>query len=595
VALAEDHLRERIVARFGPLASLVTALLLGDWSELDPALGDAFAVTGTLHLIAVSGLHVGFLAGMLAFALGLVRAGPGTRAAAATVIIAGYVALVGAPSSAVRAAVMSSLALWAFASERRVDLWQLWGAAAVAILAWRPEDLFDLGYVLSFGSVAGMLAFSGPLERALDRWSDDAVQARPPRIAALLGAGLVATTASTAATLPIQAAAFGWLAPVGFLLNPVAVPLVGVGLPLAWLALTADATGLGALAAPLAHAAGLVLGLAVALVASLGSGTTPWVPGPWGWAVGAILAVCAALLLSRRRPGSAIGLAALALALLLAAAPPRLATLEIAWLDVGQGDAIVIHFPDGAAWLVDAGPADPFGDAGRRAVLPYLRRRGVRRIERMVTTHPDLDHVGGAASVIRGMRVADWSSAGPIDDGPPWLDLIVAQGPAGAPRAERLLAGMRLEQGGAAIDVLHPPASWVTNDPYAARLPANEASVALLVRWRGCRALLTGDLGHPAEAALVRALDDSLRAELLHAGHHGSRHSSSAPFLNHVRPRHVVVSAGSGNRHGHPHHESLERFARIGATVWRTDRQGAIVARCGPHGWHLSSAAAYLR
>jgi competence protein ComEC len=254
----------------------------------------------------------------------------------------------------------------------------------------------------------------------------------------------------------------------------------------------------------------------------------------------------------------------------------------------------VIHFPDGATWLVDAGPADPFGDAGRRWVLPYLRRHGVRRLERLVTTHPDLDHVGGATSVIRGIGVTTWSSAGPIDDGPAWLDLIAAEGPAGVPRAERLLAGARLTQGGAAIDVLHPPASWVAADPYAARLTPNEASIVLLVRWRECRALLTGDLGRPGEDALVRALGDSLQSDLLHAGHHGSRHSSSGAFLSRVRPRHVVVSAGSGNRHGHPHADALERIARVGAVIWRTDRQGAVTARCEPRGWHLSSGPVYL-
>jgi competence protein ComEC len=178
-----------------------------------------------------------------------------------------------------------------------------------------------------------------------------------------------------------------------------------------------------------------------------------------------------------------------------------------------------------------------------------------------------------------------------VDDAPAWLALLAARGP----RAETLRAGMRFHQGGATIDVLHPGDGWIPADPYRSRVTPNEGSVVLLVSRGPCRALLTGDIGGPAEGALAAELGDSLRAELLHAGHHGSRHSSTTAFLARVRPRDVVVSAGSGNRHGHPHAEALARFARAGARVWRTDRQGSVRARCGARGWHLAGAGAYLR
>jgi competence protein ComEC len=590
LAAAERHLRERIAARFGAeLAPLLTALLLGDRQELDGELSDAFARTGTIHILSVSGLHVVFLAELLAFALGLARLGPRARAGASTALLAAYAALVGALPSAVRAAVMASLAMWARAGERRVDPWQLLGVAAVGLLAWRPGDLFDLGFVLSFASVAGLLALVIPLERWLA--SGGPGGDRPMRPVAFLAAGLAATTAATVATLPIQAAAFGWLAPVGFLLNPAAVPLAGIGLPLAWLALGADALGLTFVADPLARAASASLGLLGALVAGLGAHARPWVPGPWGWAVAAAAGGVVALALGRRRPGPGIAIAALAVAVALAARGPAPAVLEIVWLDVGQGDAIVLHFPDGGTWLVDAGPADPFGDAGRRVVLPYLRRRGVRHLDRFVTTHPDLDHVGGAATVARGINVRAWSGGGPVDDGPAWLALLASEDL----RPEQVRAGDRLRQGDVTVDVLHPGAGWLAADPYAARLGPNEASVVLLVGLGRCRALLTGDIGVPAETELVEALGDSLRAELLHAGHHGSRHSSSSAFLASVRPRDVVVSAGRGNRHGHPHPDALGRFAAGDARVWRTDRMGTVTARCGAAGWHLATAGVYLR
>lgn len=585
LSTAEEHLRSRIAARFdAPLDGLVVALLLGDRRGLEGELVDAFAATGTLHLLAVSGLHVGFLAGLLAFGLGGLRDRPRLRAGAIVLPLVGYAALVGARPSVVRATTMVALVLWARAGERRVSTWQVLGAAAVGLLAWRPRDLFGLGWVLSFGSVAGLLAFGGPVGRWIAGLPSDSVVARPAR---LLASGLAATTAATAGTLGVQAAAFGWTAPVGFALNPVAVPLAGLGVPLAWLAMLADATGVEAAAGPLSAATEWLLGGLAALALAISSRSGVWVPGPSGWAAVAVSGLVAAALLLRRRPAAAGMVAGVALAVAIAARPPEPPGWRVVWLDVGQGDAIVVSFPDGTAWLVDAGPADPYGDAGRRVVVPYLRRAGIRELDRLVITHPDLDHVGGARSVVRGVRVARLSSTGPVSDARAWLSLLAARGASGEPVVDVLRAGERLAAGGVSIDVLHPGPEWVPRDPYASRIPENEGSIVLLMSWRRCRLLLTGDLGRPGEAHLVEELGDSLEAGLLHVGHHGSRHSSTAGFLARVRPLDAVVSAGSRNRFGHPHPDALGRLAAVGARVHRTDRRGTVTARCGRDGWRV--------
>ena len=218
----------------------------------------------------------------------------------------------------------------------------------------------------------------------------------------------------------------------------------------------------------------------------------------------------------------------------------------------------------------------------------------MQSLEWLVTTHPDLDHIGGARSVLAGIAVRRWGSGGPVAASEAYLDLVSGMGSAHVPRAEPLRAGRRLRQGGVSIDVLHPTEAWVPRDPYASRIPPNEGSVVLLMSAGACRVLLTGDLGAPGEAVLVAALGDSLRAELLHAGHHGSRHSSSASFLARVRPRIAIVSSGAGNRYGHPHADTLERLERIGAAVWRTDRLGSIAVRCTTAGWRVLSGAPYL-
>jgi len=587
VASVERHLRERIEARFGAAAPLATALLLGDRRGVDAALVDAFATTGTLHLLAVSGLHVGFLAGALAFGLRLFGTGPAARAGVVAVSLAGYAAIVGGRPSVVRATLMIGALLGAHVDGRRIDPWQAWGLAALGILAVRPEDVFGLGFALSFSAVAGLLA----LARFLEAWLVPRGSGAGVGVARLLGGGVVATTAASAGTLIVQAAAFGWVAPIGFVVNPVVVPAVGAALPLAWVALLADAVGLGVVARPLADASGGALSGVAALVAETAGRFGPWAPGPGTWLAVAFLTALAAVAIVRRRPGGGLLLGATSVALVLAVRPPHRPVWEITWLDVGQGDAIVIRFPDATTWLVDTGPADPFGDAGLRVVLPWLRRRAIGTVERLITTHPDLDHVGGAASVVRGVRVETWSSGGAVATGGAYLSLLTARGRRGPPRAERLEAGDRLERAGVAIDVLHPSPGWVSRDPFAARVNANEGSIVLLMKRGRCRALLTGDLGRPGEKALVDALGDSLRAELLHVGHHGSRHSSTAPFLARVGPRHAVASVGRTNRHGHPHPDALARLDAAGARIWRTDRMGEVTARCGPNGWRVSSGS----
>lgn len=585
LSLLDGHIRDRLGARFGPsLEPLALALLLGDRVDLDPALVDAFAASGTLHLLAVSGLQVAFLAALMHLGLGLAGLAPRPRAVATAVLLAVYTALVGAPPSIVRGALMAVVVVWARADERRISMWQSWGLAAVAVLAWRPLDLLDLGFALSFGAVAGLLAGT-PLDRLLAR--------RGRTRWRFLVSGLIATTASTFGTLPIQAAAFGWIAPAGFPVNPAAVPLSCLSLPALWMALLADAGGIELLAGPLTRTAAVTIGALQAVVTLGGKGAPIWVPGELGWTIGATGLFGAALLSVRRRPRVAMGTAAFGLSLLLATPADRFRGWQVVWLDVGQGDAVAIHFPDGVTWLVDAGPAYPFGDAGRSVVLPYLRRRGVSRLDWLITTHADMDHVGGASSVIRGLDVSRWGSPMAVDDNPAWLELLATS--ATGPPAITLRGGQRFRRGGVAIDVLHPTPEWVPVDPWEDRPSANEGSVVLLMSQGPCRLLLTGDLGAPGEAALAERLADSLSADLLHVGHHGSRHSSSAPFLARVRPDAAVVSVGRSNRYGHPHPDALARLEAAGARVYRTDRQGPVHARCEPLGWRLETPGLYLR
>lgn len=256
--------------------------------------------------------------------------------------------------------------------------------------------------------------------------------------------------------------------------------------------------------------------------------------------------------------------------------PPAL--LRVTFLDVGQGDATVIECPSGRVLLVDGGGVpgtqETAGrDPGVRAVVPFLRHRGISTIDLLVATHPDDDHVQGLIAVVRQLRVR-----AALDTGFP-----EAQGACrrlrAAIQARRIPAiparrGQRFDLGGGLwLDVLHPETRFLAGTGS----DANNNAIVLRLRVGRIRILLPADAEAEAEERLVRSGID-LQADLLKVGHHGSRGSSTAAFLERVRPRVAVVSCGRRNRFGHPHHETLERLAARDVHLFRTDRDGAVVA-----------------
>jgi competence protein ComEC len=275
-------------------------------------------------------------------------------------------------------------------------------------------------------------------------------------------------------------------------------------------------------------------------------------------------------------------LAALALALALAALAARRASprgeaagpapeLEIAVLSVGQGDAIAVLPPRGGALLVDGGPPE-----AAETVVAFLHERGVRRLARVLATHPDADHVGGLAGVLEAIPADSVHDPGQWGAGAPYRAFLESSARAKA-GYRPLAAGDRLVHGGLVVEVLWPPAGAAGADPYWSGTATNDLSLVLRVSWGGLRVLLPGDVGAGVEERIAREHGAALRSHVLKAAHHGSRRSSTVSFVGAVAPLVALVSSGAGNRHGHPHPEALARLA--GARVRRTDAEGALLLR----------------
>jgi competence protein ComEC len=577
---------ERTLLRLFPRHfALTDALLLGRREWMDAVVRARFAQAGLSHLLAISGSHVAVLAAVLLLLSGLLRLSPARRVVLTLLLITAYLGLIGAPASAARSGVMIALALGARLLQRPAAALPMMAAAALLLIAVDPLTALDPGLQLSFMGVLGVLLAGKvprlPLRRGrLRTLAEPAVEA------------LVVSFCAFALTAPVVAYHFGVIAPVSIAANLPAVPLVGLAL-VGVLAAVIIHPLLPPLATILADGAGLALE-AVDRVA-IAAAALPY--GHFGVARPAVLPMVLAALavwavyafMRASRPAIRIVVACGAgTAVILAgpAIPAAGGTLEIHFIDVGQGDAIAIHTPGDHWLLVDAGPAGRNGDAGQRRVIPFLRAHGAHRLEALVLTHPDADHIGGAASVVREMTVARVIEPGiPVGKGM-YADLL--REVAGkdvvwsAARNGRIL---RLD--GVEIDFLWPTSRAVSS--VDALENANDVSAVARLRYGRFSALLTGDAPTQVEDSLIAHLGPALESPILKAGHHGSATSTSEAFLRAVRPQLVIISVGRRNRYGHPAPEVMARLRHDGIEVARTDREGTVSLRVdSPDGTHWS-------
>ncbi|MDT8367856.1 MAG: ComEC/Rec2 family competence protein, partial [Longimicrobiales bacterium] len=418
---ARSAVRERIRRLFPDHAGLIAALLLADRSDLDPERRSRFIDTGTAHLLAISGFHVGVLAGWVVMALGMARVPRPLRPGVATGIVWIYVALLGFPTSALRAALLITAFTLGRTRGRPVHPLAAWGAALAITAAVAPAALRGAGAQLSFAGSFGLIVWARPWTRSLVGGAPGPGARRATRARYVIGAAVAASAAAQVATAGIVAWHFQRVPLVGLPASVLATPPVAIALPGALLALVlaplaplaaAVAAGVagvldatlwlvdllarfdGALWAGPLHLVGPLVG------ASMGVGWVGWHArrsGP-GRHLQATLRDAGARRRRARVRGGAVGAwVGFTLSPLAAGLVER--PLQMHILDVGQGDAIAIRSPRGAWTLIDTGPG-PAPD-----LLRALARAGVRRVRTLVLTHPDLDHVGGAAGLIEALPV----------------------------------------------------------------------------------------------------------------------------------------------------------------------------------------------
>lgn len=536
-------------------AALAEAINLGIRNDLGE-LRDIFAASGLAHILALSGLNVAVLVTVLGFALkplGL------WRYPLLILLVFGFLSVVDQSPSVFRACVMASIVLFSlWRGAGRIALWPTLGLSVIFCLLWNPSWLFDISFQLSYLAVIGLMVFVGPIsQKFIDKnlplwhWKK------------LLLESAIVSLAAQLATLPLIASAFGSVPVLSILVNITAVPLASLIAPLGFVVML-----LGLFSLPLAGFINQGMSwIYKGLIwqAELGSHLPNLIWGeisPFGYIFFYTGCFALALMLwGYLKPYKAL-LVMLTAGLCSAVNIPKHPAAEIIFLDVGQGDSILIRLPKRQEILIDGG-GTPFSDfdVGKRIIIPALKALGIDELELVIATHADADHIEGLVSVLNNFRVQTFVFGSPSEA--PIFQTLLETAKHNNIEIIQVSRGQSLSLGDARLDILNPP--------HKALEESNANSVTFVLNYKNQpKALLMGDMPIDVERDIAFP-----NVDILMAGHHGSKSSTSEAMLRATTPKTVVVSYGR-NTYGHPHQDLMERLQHSGATILETHHSGAI-------------------
>jgi competence protein ComEC len=624
-------IRERMLSFFDrhlpeDSAALLKAMLLGEKQYLSEELRQAYIDTGLAHLMAVSGLHIGFVAGacflilypLIFFLLWKFRSrwallGHGRKIVALLCVfpVLFYMFLVGAKISALRAGVMILVYLFAVLINREKHLLNALLVAAFLILIWNPEAVVGPGFLLSFGAlltiVLAIRFMEKPSEDALDQLGEVPWYRRLPkprlneascgtRIYDVFQSTVFITLAALLGTLPILIYFFNHISIGGIFLNLLLVPLTALLIPLGLLTslLALLYEPLGTLLMPLT--AGLLhiyVGLPrLAAPLPFMSFYVPTPPAIWPILYYALLIAIPLWLRSRKSIKEPVpenhnhwnqavpwGLALASVTLIVSFIWPRFpffknGEFSVYLLDVGQGESIYMEFPNGETLLLDGGGYFRNSlDVGKLVVAPFLWNRGLWGLSYLGATHSDHDHISGLESLAGLVSIGHFLDRRPaLPDRR--IDRLKSRLVDRKTVPHPLQPGRPWQVGEVRLTLLHPTPEFIAASPAQNKI-GNDLSMVWKIEYGAFSMLLTGDITEKAERYLVEH-EAPLQAGILKAPHHGSRTSSHPGFIRAVGPKDVIVSSGRFNVFHHPHPNIVDRYRQEGATLWRTDLQGAI-------------------
>ncbi|HJV44592.1 MAG TPA: DNA internalization-related competence protein ComEC/Rec2 [Bacillota bacterium] len=572
----QDDLIHVTEENFSPeLAPLMKGLLLGIRSDFDPEMSDIYKQTGIAHVLAISGLHMTVLSVSLLFLIQLLGVSKQTAVMITGVLIPFYVILAGATPSIVRSGIMSTIILAGSYLRRPTDTFNVWGTALFCMLVWDPYQLWDVGFQLSFGCVWGLIYFSSRLGTAL--------QFLGTKAGTYLSVGMAAQLCS----YPFSIFYFHHYFLLSFFVNLLFIPLYSLlFIPIGFLIL-----GLGMFHPGLGYLLSRILDHVYRWMSEIliQISDFSWAdcfirePSLWWLAVYYIVLVHGLWIMKERMILWMILLSIISVwpAFHLFEGSDK---VTVTFLDVGQGDAIVIETQTQTT-LIDAGGMNTttkrIYDAGRGVVIPFLQWRGINHLDFVVATHGDLDHIGGMLSILKKVPVRNFIRNGKTPTTIEERDLLKFLENHHIPiySAKRGWSWGDGEE--VTWTVMNPPESPITDSD-------NNHSIVLMLQAYGHRILFTGDLEKEGESNLLAWKQFPTESiDVLKVGHHGSRSSTTAEWVSSLRPAISILSVGRKNRYGHPHQETLQALEQVESKIYRTDQQGAITIEINKRGLNI--------
>lgn len=574
-----DGIKERMLVNMKTVmpevdAAILSGMLFGGYAGIPPTVVKAFSATGVVHILSVSGSHIALLAGLMLLVGEKMRnwvGMPNTFAPClAAVFVILYAVFCGLTPPVLRSVIMGLLALGALFFKRERASGNAFCIAALGMLAYQPELLYDLSFQLSFGASGGLIFL---YQKTLDKLIF------LPRYIAELTAVVIAAQLGV---LPFLSWYFHTFSLVALIANTLITPIISCVIPL----------GLAGCVLSLLHQA---LGMAFLIPSSLLVGLMiestgflsrlPWATiympsmGLWAglvyyfflaWCYGYVPKVFLNRELFKGRPSLLVagGMTLVFVAIFFCVSNMQ-RDLQVHFIDVGQGDAALIITPRGKSLLVDTGGVasmETSFDIGERVVLPYLRHYGVTHLQYLFLTHGHQDHAGGAAAIVENLPVDTIF----LSREEPSQAVRNMLGKADKSIVIQAFSGQQIELDGVVVEVLH--AAYGQNQGQN----RNEVSGVIRVSYGKASFLFTGDLEKQGEMEVLQK-GGKVKSTVLKVGHHGSKSSSSDEFVRAVSPEYAVISVGGNNSFGHPHQETLQRFLDNRVEVFRTDKQGAIV------------------
>ncbi|MBQ4347079.1 MAG: DNA internalization-related competence protein ComEC/Rec2 [Firmicutes bacterium] len=581
------NFRERMVEVYSSVlpereAGILSAMITGYRAAVPEDIKELYAEAGVSHILAISGLHISaFGVGLYLLLRKILRFSMKQGSAVAIAALIFYAIFTGGSVSTLRATIMACVPLAGVFFGREADGANSLGLAALILLIINPLNLFDAGFLLSFSSVAGIFITVNMLgfrerenKRREERKAKKEKQSLSEKFIYALLQLLAMTLGAALFSYPIAAVYYNYVPVWGLLINLAVVPLMTI---VVGLGLLSGIVGLFfvPIGSVLIFPVYLILRFYEFLIVSFSAvGLTGInVASP---SVKFLAAYYAALLQSfffKRKLWRIFVYAGTLVCIVLAVnANPVISVRDsVTFLDVGQGDAAVIETSEGRCYFVDGGGYSYVtGDknVGSYVLAPYLRHRGISRVDGIFISHLDADHALGAIELLELVRVeAVWvaKNAALDDENGLCAELIAALEKSGTP-LYILERGEEIDLGGSVMKCLYPPDDWRLRD-------SNSGSMVLMYENEDINVLFTGDLEFESEYELME-LGDELSADVLKVAHHGSKYSGSTEFLEAVDASVAVISAGKNNSYGHPHKETLERLAD--SDIYITSEHGTI-------------------